>query len=177
MDGIGAVWSLLAPYIGFIVIGSAAFAYLMAQYYQRKIFPRVEYHRKGPNAETYQCVELGNRVMFTTGGGFRLFGAKRASETIAAVIMAHPEIKVFGFKTIRLHHVVEGFNQTIDVRDVIEKINPIGGGAVSVCEAVMATSFENMAKSIPKGRTEWMMMAIIGFMGFGWGMLIGALFV
>ena len=63
MDGIGEIIGLLMPYIGPLVIATAVFAYLLAQYYQRKIFPRVEYHRKGPNAETYPCVEIGNRVM------------------------------------------------------------------------------------------------------------------
>lgn len=174
MDGIGEVLSLLAPYIGPMIIAIAAFSYLLAQYFQRKIFPRVEYHRKGPNAETYPCVELGNRVMFETGGGFRLFGGKKKDQ-IAAVLRARPEIKVFGFKTIRLHHVIEGFNETVDIRD-IKTQNPMGGGALAVSEAVMATAYEQMAKSIPKGKGDVMINVVMVLVGLGWGLLIGVVF-
>jgi hypothetical protein len=174
LDGIGEVLSLLAPYIGPMIIAIAAFSYLLAQYFQRKIFPRVEYHRKGPNAETYPCVELGNRVMFETGGGFRLFGGKKKDQ-IAAVLRARPEIKVFGFKTIRLHHVIEGFNETVDIRD-IKTQNPMGGGALAVSEAVMATAYEQMAKSIPKGKGDVMINVVMVLVGLGWGLLIGVVF-
>lgn len=175
-DGIGGeVFALLAPYIGWIVIASAVFAYLMAQYYQRKIFPKCEYHRIGPNAETYPCVEVGNRVMFKVGSSFSLFGLKKKQEVITAVMRAKPEIKVFGFKTIRLHHVIESFNETVDIRD-IKFANPLAAGAIAVSEAVMATAFENMAKSVPKGKSEWIMTIIVGLAGFGWGLLMGILF-
>ena len=169
------VFGTMLPFIGPLIIAMAVFSYLLAQYYQRKVFPRVEYHRTGPNAETYPCVEVGNRVMFKTGGGLRLFGGKRKPDIITAVMKAFPEIKVFGFKTIRLHHVIEGFNETVDIRS-IKQDNPMGGGAIATSEAVMATAFENMCKSIPTGKKEWMMTIMGVLVGFGWGLLLGVIF-
>jgi len=173
--GIFDIIVMLLPHLWWIAILIAVFSYMLAQYYQRKVFPRVEYHRTGPNAETYPCVEVGNRVMFNTGGGFSLFQKKQKS-MVTAVIRAAPEIKVFGFKTIRLHHVIEGLNETVDIRYLKEMPETFAGGALAVSEGVMATAFENMAKSIPKGRTEWMIAIMAGFLGFGWGLLVGIIF-
>jgi hypothetical protein len=175
---IGDVISAFGPWIGIIVIGMAIFSYLLAQYYQRKVFPRVEYHRLGPNSETYHCVEVGNRVMFRTGGaGMSLF-KKAPKSLITAIIKTQPEVKVFGFRTIRLHHVLEGFNQTVDIRDLVRKniIDPLGGGALATSEAVMATSFEAMSKSIPKTKMDFMMNILMIALGFGWGILMGVVF-
>lgn len=172
----GQVLGLIAPYIIWIVIAVAVFSYLLAQYYQRKVFPRVEYHRTGPNSETYQCVEVGNRVMFTTGStGMSLFGGMKKKTLVTAIMQAQPEIKIFGFKTIRLHHVIEGFNETVDIRS-IKRTNPMTGGALAVAEGVMATSFEAMQRSIPKGKGDWMMHLIFMALGVGWGLIIGILF-
>lgn len=174
MISLNDVWSLLAPFIGWIVIGAAAFSYLIAQYYQRRVFPRVEYHRKGPNSETYSCLEVGNRVVFTPGSSFSLFGGHKKKESVNAVMQAKPEIKIFGFKTIRLHHVIEGFNETVDIRDLKAR-NPLTGGALATSEAVMGIAFEQMAKSVPKSKGEWLMMVVAGLMGLGWGILFGYL--
>lgn len=176
--GLGDAISLFGPWIAIIAIAAAIFSYLLAQWYQRKVFPRVEFHRGGPNAETYQCVEVGNRVMFNVGGTFSLFRGTKEKQLVVAIIMAHPEVKVFGFKTVRLHHVIEGFNQTVDIRDVIRK-NPelaMGAGALAVSEGVMATGFEAMAKSVPKTKMDFFMNLIFIALGFGWGLLLGVLF-
>lgn len=176
--GLGEVISLLGPYIAFIAIAAAIFSYLLAQWFQRKVFPRAEYHRSGPNAETYPCVEVGNRVLFNVGGAFSLFRGTREKQLVTAIIMAWPEVKVFGFRTVRLHHVIEGFNQTVDIRDVIRK-NPglaMGAGSLAVSEGVMATSFDAMAKSVPKTKMDFFMNIIFIMLGFGWGLLLGIIF-
>jgi hypothetical protein len=154
----------------------AVFSYILTQHYQRKIFSKVEYHRKGPNAETYPCVEIGNRIAFTPGGGeSKLFGSKRKEQRLTVVNRAKPEIKVFGFKTIRLHHVIEGWGETVDIRDLKEK-TPSGAGTIATSEAVMSTAFENMQKAIPKSKGDWMMWLIFAGMGVAWGIVISVAF-
>lgn len=166
---------ILLPAIPWLAISVAIFSYLLAQYFQRRVFPRVEFHRKGMNAETYPCVEVGNRVMFQTGGTFSPFRGTKEKTLVTAVLMVPPEIKVFGFRTIRLHHVIEGYGETVDIRE-LKLQNPMRAGAIAVSEAIMATSFEDMAKSIPKSKGDMMMHLVFLFVGLGWGLLMGTVF-
>lgn len=169
--------NFLLGQLWWIAISVVVFSYLLAQYYMRKVFVRAEYHRKGPSSETYPCVEVGNRVMFKTGGKFKLFG-QSPQTLVTATIMAKPEVKVFGFKTLRLHHVIEGFNQTVDIRDLMTsgKVSPLGGGFMAASEAAFATAMEGLQKSIPKGKGEWVMTIMGIAMGFGVGLALGMVF-
>lgn len=169
--------NFLLSQLWWIAISVVVFAYLLAQHYMRKVFVRVEYHRKGLSSETHSCVEVGNRVMFKTGGKFALFG-KSPQSMVTATVMAKPEIKVFGFKTLRLHHVLEGYNQTVNIRDLLLKsgISAIGGGYMAASEAAFSTAMEGLQKSIPKGKGEWIMTIMGIMMGLGIGFALGIVF-
>lgn len=163
---------VLGPALPWLIISVAVFSYLLAQYFQRKVFARVEYHRRGMSAETYQCVEVGNRVLFQTGGSFSLFRPTKERTLVNAVLTVPPEIKVFGFKTIRLHHVIEGYGETVDIRE-LKTQNPMHAGATATSEAVMSTAFEEMAKSVPRGKSDMMIRLVFLLVGLGWGLLLG----
>lgn len=164
---------ILLPMMPWLIISVAIFSYLLAQYFQRKVFPRVEFHRKGMSAETYPCVEVGNRVMFQTGGSFSIFRPTAKRTLVNAVMMVPPEIKVFGFRTVRLHHVLEGHGETVDIRE-LRMANPMHAGATATSEAVMATSFEEMSKSVPRSKSDMMIHLVFLMVGLGWGLLIGS---
>jgi len=168
--------NMLMFYFAFMIV-MAVVAYLIAVYCMRKVFPRVEYHRKGVVSETHPCMEKGNRVTFTPSGSkFRIVGGTKP-ETLTAIIAAKPELKVFGFKNIRLHHVIEGFGFTVDIRDL--KMNPetaAMGMPVGTSMAVADHFFEAMGKSWPKGKIEWLMTLMAIFMGIGMGFMLGVFF-
>lgn len=146
----------------------AIMSYLMAQYYMRKVFVRVVYHRRGSTVDIMQCLEREDRITFKTVQD----PVTRKKEEITVVKKANPEVQVAGLKTYKLYHVVEGFGETVEIRD-IKKDSTSSGIPISTAFSAMGVAFDLMSRTASKGKSEWLIPVAIGllcfFLGFGWG--------
>lgn len=150
----------------------AVISWLMANYYMRKVFTRVAYHRKGNTVEILQCLEREGRVTFQTVTD----PLTKKREEITVTKQGLPEIQVAGLKTFKLYHAVEGFGLTVDIRDVVEDKPDKSGSVVHTALSAMATAFELMARTVAKSKGDYLIIIGVGvlcfFLGFGWGKVL-----
>jgi len=98
----------------------------------RRMKPVVMFHKKAPYAEFYSCREIGNRIEFVPKAGF--FKVVRPRDKISVVRGENvkPEVQVRGLKTYSIHHVVEGWAETVDIRQIPQLMMSLRGYSTCV---------------------------------------------
>jgi len=161
----------------------AVVSWIVAQQIMRKISTLVAYHKKGNVAEIYGATEKGSLVEFLPKKGV-LFARRDPLDIVTAKIEAEPEIQVTGLRTFRVHHIIEGYNKSVNVRQIPRLIAEMfllrtgammggEGTSVSTSLATMQQAFTTMGQSFPKTRAEYFTNLVYATAGLGWGIVIG----
>jgi len=115
-----------------------------------------------------------------------LFAKKSPIDMVRATVGAAPEIQIAGLRTYSVHHVVEGYNKTVDVRDIpillaklyqaragVALASGTSGPTVATSLATMQNAFHSMGGAFAKTKGEYFINLIYAAAGMGWGIVMG----
>ena len=163
----------------------AIFSWIMAQRMMRRISTLVAYHRKGVAVELYRGAIQGQSLSFLPKKGV-LFARKSPIDLVRVTVDANPEMQIAGLRTYSLHHVLEGYNKTVNIRTIpvllaklyqaqagVPLTSGTSGSSVATSLATMQNAFNSMGTSFPRGKGEFVANMVYGTAGMGWGIVIG----
>lgn len=179
------ILSLMVTRFWWVFLVFAIFSWIMAQRMMRSISILAVYHRKGVAAENYRATLQGQVLSFIPKKG-TLFARKSPIDVVRVTVDADPEIQVVGLRTYSVHHIIEGYSRTVNIRQIpillaklyqaqvgVPLLSGLAGTSVATSLSTMQSAFSTMGGSYPKTKGEYIMNAIYAIAGLGWGVVIG----
>ena len=179
------VFYLLITQYSWVFILFAVFSWIMAQRMMRSISILVAYHRRGVAVEIYKGKIQGQSLSFFPRKGV-IFAKKSPIDIVRVTIDADPEMQIQGLRTYSLHHIIEGYTKTVNIRQIpvllarlyqasagIPLTTGTSGSTVATSLATMQNAFTSMGGSFAKTKGEYMINFVWAAAGMGWGIVMG----